>query len=192
MSADFKPRPSAGARLMLGLALGGVLVYGAYAVSDAVAQTKCAPLPITSDEAGEPCAVTPEERLRDQLKRERIQHTLVRQSLLRENRNLRRTLNTDPTVREAVTIASLVSGVPASRVWAVVRCESGGDATVSNHTGSGAAGLVQYLPSTWRATTFGKHGLNVYSPYANVIQGALAMRHSMSPWAASRHCWEGR
>jgi len=189
VSVDWKPRPSAGARLMLGLAIGGALVYGAYAVSDAIATGGCDPRPAESNLPGAPCAVTEADRLRDQLKRERIQHALVKQSLLRENRNLRRSLNTDPTVAEAVTIASLVSGVPASRVWAVVRCESGGDATVSNHTGSGAAGLVQYLPSTWRATTFGRAGLNVYSPHANVIQGALAMRHSMSPWAASRHCW---
>lgn len=32
-------------------------------------------------------------------------------------------------------------------------CESGGSTTVSNHGGSGASGLWQFMGSTWESTT---------------------------------------
>lgn len=120
-------------------------------------------------------------QLREQLRKERVKHAEVRAELRRANAHIRH------DVQEAITIASLVSGVPRSLVSKVVRCESTFQPFVVNHIG--ATGLVQYMPRTWRATTFGKAGLSALSPYANVIQGALAMRHSMQPWAASRHCW---
>lgn len=134
----------------------------------------------------DPAAAT----LRRQLIRERAIWRGQRLRLVIENRRLNAKLAAHhaPSVTEAITIASLVSGVPRAHLTRVVHCESGGRPWAVNTT-SGASGLVQYLPSTWAATTFGRAGLNRFSPYANVIQGALAMRHSMRPWAASRHCW---
>ena len=132
-----------------------------------------------------------EQALARQLRIERRKWAHERRALREQVRGLRAASQWRPNVVEAITIASLVSGVPRAHLDRVVRCESGHDPNATNTT-SGASGLVQYLPSTWAATTFGKAGLNRYSPYANAIQGALAMRHSMTPWAASRHCWGGR
>jgi hypothetical protein len=186
---NWKARTSAGPYVLLGtMALAWCIV----AVARGDQAPVCDPRPVESNLPGAPCAVTEADRLRDQLRRERINHRLELRAALVTNRNLRRILYTKPSVQEAVTIASLVSGVDRGHLWTVIRCESGGNPLVTNRSGSDAGGLVQYLGSTWRATTFGKAGLSRYSAYANAIQGALAMRHSMSPWAASRHCWGGR
>lgn len=186
---NWKARRSAAPYVLLG---GVAVLWCAVAISQARGdEASCDPRPVESNLPGAPCATTEAQMLRDQLRRERIRHALERQAALQANRNLRRILNTKPSVQEAVTIASLVSGVDRAHIWNVVRCESGGNPLVTNRSGSDAGGLVQYLGSTWRATTFGRAGLDRYSAYANVIQGALAMRHSMAPWAASRHCWGG-
>lgn len=186
---NWKARRSAASYVMATAAFVGVWTWVASARGD---EATCDPRPVESNMPGAPCATTTEQALRDQLRRERIRHALERQAALQANRNLRRILNTRPSVQEAVTIASLVSGVDRAHIWNVVKCESGGNPLVTNRSGSDAGGLVQYLGSTWRATPFGRAGLDRYSAYANVIQGALAMRHSMAPWAASRHCWGGR
>ena len=187
---NWKARRSAAPYVLLG----GItfLWLGVAVARGDQAPVTCDPRPVTSNLPGAPCATTREQALRDQLRRERIRHALERQAALQTNRNLRRILNTKPSVQEAVTIAALVSGVDRGHLWRVVRCESGGNPLVTNRSGSDAGGLVQYLSTTWANTTFGRAGLNRYSPYANAIQGALAMRHSMQPWVASRHCWGGR
>lgn len=183
---NWKARRSAAPYVLLG---GIAALWLGVAVARGDQSPVCDPRPVESNLPGSPCAHTEADRLRDQLRRERINHRLQLRAALVTNRNLRRVLNTDPSVQEAVTIASLVSGVDRGHLWTVIKCESGGNPLVTNRSGSDAGGLVQYLGSTWRSTTFGKAGLDRYSAYANAIQGALAMRHSMSPWAASRHCW---
>jgi len=59
--------------------------------------------------------------------------------------------------------------------WAgLVECESRGDANELNHGGSGAAGLFQFMPSTWRAVAT-QHG-----------KDALAQRHPGDVTAAQQ------
>ena len=85
------------------------------------------------------------------------------------------TTQTDPWVYlravgelPAPVAASPAPPVPAatsSRVACIVRVESRGDAHARN--ASGASGLGQFLPGTWRSTPQGKAGLSVYDPVAN-------------------------
>ena len=51
------------------------------------------------------------------------------------------------------------------RVACIIRVESRGNPSARNR--SGAAGLGQFLPSTWATTPQGKTGLSVYDPAAN-------------------------
>jgi len=60
------------------------------------------------------------------------------------------------------------SSPPAAspRVACIIRVESQGDAHAVNPR-SGAAGLGQFLASTWRSTPQGRAGLSVFDPVAN-------------------------
>lgn len=55
--------------------------------------------------------------------------------------------------------------VVSARVACIIRVESQGDPGARNR--SGAAGLGQFLPSTWVTTPQGRAGLSVYNPAAN-------------------------
>jgi hypothetical protein len=61
------------------------------------------------------------------------------------------------------------------RVACIIRYESRGDARAVNPR-SGASGLGQFLPSTWRSTPQGRAGLSVFDPAANraAVQYMLA------------------
>lgn len=62
--------------------------------------------------------------------------------------------------------ASTPSTPPVSgRVACIIRVESHNDPRARNP--SGAAGLGQFLPSTWATTPQGKAGMSVYDPVAN-------------------------
>ena len=54
----------------------------------------------------------------------------------------------------------------SSRVECIIRHESQGNPRAVNPR-SGASGLGQFLPSTWRTTPQGKAGLSVFDPAAN-------------------------
>lgn len=72
-----------------------------------------------------------------------------------------------PSVVEAVNLACVVYGNCAT-LWRKARCETGGTFSArSFNSGSGASGLFQFLPSTWRGTPFGR--FSVWSPYANAL-----------------------
>jgi hypothetical protein len=51
------------------------------------------------------------------------------------------------------------------RIDCLVRYESGGNPNAVNRS-SGAAGLLQFLPSTWAGTPQGRAGLSVFNPQA--------------------------
>ena len=83
----------------------------------------------------------------------------------------RRTLNRfrhvmleDGTVTEAINLACAVYG-NCSTLWRKARCES--HLFAGAHNPSGASGLFQFLPSTWRGTPFG--AFSIWSPYANAM-----------------------
>lgn len=86
---------------------------------------------------------------------------------------------------------------PASRVeeaLAVMDCESNGDPNAHNPY-SGAAGLFQFLPSTWASTSpqAGFAGASVYDPEANIASAAWLGNYYESrgndfwrPWSCRR------
>jgi hypothetical protein len=97
---------------------------------------------------------------------------------LRAVRN-RRTINSlrrvqlgDGNVVEAINLACATYGNCAS-LWRKARCESHYRAAA--HNNSGAAGLFQFLPSTWRSTPYGR--FSVYSAYANALAAGWMHEH---------------
>lgn len=78
---------------------------------------------------------------------------------------LKRTLLDRPQVQEAINLACVVYG-NCDTLWRRARCESGLFPGAVNAS-SGASGLLQFLPSTWRTTPFAR--FSPFSAYANVL-----------------------
>lgn len=77
---------------------------------------------------------------------------------------LKRTLMSTSRVTTAISLSCTIFGSCSTlrrKAW----CESRFDARAQN--ASGAAGLFQFLPSTWRSTPFG--GFSIFDPYANAL-----------------------
>lgn len=68
-------------------------------------------------------------------------------------------------------------------LW-VIDCESGGDANAYNPA-SGAAGLFQFVPSTWASASesAGWGGADVFDPEANIATAAWLYSAYDTPWA---------
>jgi hypothetical protein len=92
---------------------------------------------------------------------------------LRRTRALRRTLLHTPAVAEALNLACAVYG-GCSTLWRRASCESRLRALATN-AHSGAAGLLQFLPSTWATTPFAR--FDIYSPYANALAAGWMLTH---------------
>ena len=56
---------------------------------------------------------------------------------------------------------------PADRLDCIIAGESGWDPSQQN-TRTRAAGLAQFLPSTWASTPQGEEGLSPFEPHANI------------------------
>jgi hypothetical protein len=129
--------------------------------------------PLRPHPPAEPCASVPACRsevahLRSAVRWQRhARRALARRSRIRWHRD----------VAYAITLASSVFGVSATQLWSVARCESGLDPTSTN-TSSGAAGLFQWLPSSWP--------LGGFSPYdpvaASIVTAARVSRSGWSAW----------
>jgi len=86
-----------------------------------------------------------------------------------------------PTVVEAINLTCAVYGYCAT-LWRKADCETGGTFSPWAHNASGASGLFQFLPSTWRSTPFGR--FSVWSPYANALAaGWMHARGRGGEWA---------
>ncbi len=71
---------------------------------------------------------------------------------------------------------------------AIARCESRLRPWVLNTNGSGAAGLMQFMPGTFAATPYGARP--ILSAKWNALAGAWLLRRAgTGPWTASRGCW---
>jgi soluble lytic murein transglycosylase-like protein len=71
---------------------------------------------------------------------------------------------------------------------AIARCESGLRAVITNYQGSGASGLMMFMPGTFGATPYAGHSL--FSAKYSALAGAWGLRHwGTGQWAASRSCW---
>jgi len=94
-------------------------------------------------------------------------------------RRQRRVLLNSPHVVEAINLAAAVYG-DGSTLWRKARCESHLNPRAANP--SGAAGLFQFLGSTWRSTPFA--GFSVWSPYANALAAGWMHEHGRGgEWA---------
>jgi hypothetical protein len=102
--------------------------------------------------------------------------------LRRRLRRERRVLLSDPHVVEAINLAAATYGFGAT-LWRKAACETGG--TYNPHaynSSSGAAGLFQFLGSTWRSTPYGR--FDVDSPYANALAAGWMHAHGRGgEWA---------
>lgn len=107
------------------------------------------------------------EKVADQLRKERQQARHLRA----ENRRLRRALEHDGSVTEAIRLASFIYRVPESTLRRLAFCESRMNPGAVNSS-SGASGLLQFLPSTWAGNYYGRAGFSVLSPYANALGAA--------------------
>src|SRR5919199_5023994 len=75
----------------------------------------------------------------------------------------------------------------AAQQWAlrIAKCESGYNPNAVNRS-SGASGLFQFLPSTWRSTPQGSAGASVFDPVANAQAAAwLYQRSGPGQWVCS-------
>ena len=114
-----------------------------------------------------------ESELRAQLAKERRAHALV-------VARLRSSLAHDRHVDDAIRLASIVYGVPLREARLVASCESRFRSYARNPS-SGASGLFQFLPSTYRTTPF--RDVSIFSPYANALAaGWLYSRSGWRPW----------
>jgi hypothetical protein len=89
---------------------------------------------------------------------------VVAQRYLSRSRSLQVAIHRDPETATALNLACVVYG-HCSELWRKARCES--HLWRYAHNPSGASGLLQFLPSTWRSTPYGR--FSVYDPYANAL-----------------------
>jgi Transglycosylase-like domain len=90
-------------------------------------------------------------------------------------RRLRRVVLNDAHVVEAINLAGATFG-NSQVLWRKARCETGGTFDPrSRNRGSGAAGLFQFIPSTWSTTPYAV--FSPWSPYANAL--AAGWMHSV-------------
>lgn len=68
------------------------------------------------------------------------------------------------SITNIITAAATRYGQPAAAMLAVARCESNLDPTAVNSR-SGASGLFQFLPGTWKTTPYASH--SIFDPWAN-------------------------
>ena len=84
----------------------------------------------------------------------------------RQLNRLHRVLLANPDVVEAINLAAATYG-HGQMLWRLAQCESRLDPNAHNQ--SGATGLLQFIPSTFRSTPYGR--FSIYSPYASALAG---------------------
>ena len=96
-----------------------------------------------------------------------------------------------PDVAYALEHAAAEQGVSARCLWTIAGRETGGTfwPWVTNRR-SGAMGLFQYLPSTWRNLSrwAGYAGADPYDPWAAAHVAAFTIAH---PWTGGLRHWQG-
>jgi soluble lytic murein transglycosylase-like protein len=129
-------------------------------------------------------SVTPRE-LRAQLLKERKDTRKVISSLRIRLRAARTAVVERPSVDNAIRLASFTFGYSESTVRRIAYCESTFNANAVNRS-SGASGVMQFMPSTWRANRYGSAGFSVFDPYANVFGAVYHMsRNGTGAWSCA-------
>jgi hypothetical protein len=122
--------------------------------------------PPTAPDAGAQVAA-----LERQLRAERVARRRERRAFRRQLAGVRSTMLHRASVGEAINLATVVYG-NGTTLWRRARCESTLNPYASST--SGATGLYQFLPSTWRSTPFGR--FSIWSPYAQSLAAAWMIR----------------
>lgn len=91
---------------------------------------------------------------------------------------LRRSLEWDPTIQEAVKLATIAyPSFSEARAWRIIRHESWmtADPLHARNPSSSATGLYQFLVSTFNSTPY--RGMSIYSPYAQSLAAGWMHEH---------------
>jgi len=90
-----------------------------------------------------------------------------------------RVLRHEPSVQEALTVASVAYDVPRTELSSVAWCESTNRPDASNGR---YRGLFQFGP-IFESSPYGRAGLSVWSPLASAMAAAYIVRHGGSGWS---------
>lgn len=82
-------------------------------------------------------------------------------------------------IEQAIHAASNRYGAPYSEMVTVARCESINFTDFYNEA-SGASGLFQFLPSTWRSTPYRHH--SIFNHHWNAMAAGWLWRHDGRSW----------
>lgn len=89
-----------------------------------------------------------------------------------------------------IDAAAAAYGQDAALMRKISSCESGQRPWASNR--SGASGLFQMMPGTWRTASWGAGygGASPFDAEANAFSAAWLLRwYGTQPWVSSRGCW---
>ena len=90
--------------------------------------------------------------------------------------------------------ASATDLAPSINWGPIIACESGGNAHAQN-SGSTASGLFQFVDGSWRAyggAKFAARAKDATTAQQTQIANIAYQRSGLTPWTASRHCWNGK
>ena len=132
------------------------------------------PAPLSVPATGKPVhhavAAATVQRLRHRLAAEHRRYMTVRHRV----QVLTHVLAHDGTTVEAINLACATYG-SCSLLWRRADCETGGTFSPRSYNASGASGLFQFLPSTWRTTPYS--AFSVWSAYANAMAAGWMQAH---------------
>jgi hypothetical protein len=166
------------ARYAFAALVAAFLLWLVFAIRGAHAQDPAPPAPpATTDAPPPPAPVVPDAtsfELAALERRVRFEHRRYL-AARRRARQLTRTLAQHSSTREAIQLACVIYG-SCPTLWRRARCETGGTLSPRAHNASsGAAGLFQFLPSTWQTTPFA--ALSIWDPYASALAAGWMQAH---------------
>ena len=89
-----------------------------------------------------------------------------------------------PTVEHQLTLAATAYGVPSATLIRKAHCESGLNPYARNPQ-SAATGILQFLPSTWRSTPYGRYSITTSPPRRSRGRGCTPAVAAGSGFAAN-------
>lgn len=116
------------------------------------------------------------------VQRDRARRKVRRQYLTisRQRNHLRRAARSYGSIHNMISVAAVAYGQSSGMLLRKAECESHLWPYARNAS-SGASGLFQFLPSTWRSTPFG--GFSIFDPFAQALAaGWMHARGRGSEW----------